>query len=458
MFLQLAYFGALFWFGLYIINRDFRNVRLVLAGLALLVHSCGISTALLSPYAQEAFQSIVLLKVQDISLFLPLILWLGIMISYTSDQEGKHNVLWPLWKYAVLVLALFSCIWLICVKNSQWYAISYQAILCTTLLLILALSLWGAIYYGIKVSGIHRILLYLPLILYACVTIMTFILQDGSWKLWGYAGNGVGLLLFAFCIMITEIKGQGESWLPDFFRSFDYSVFFTLLFSGQVALIIKWGTGFNYTMVALLMISIAISIAFQVFVYPIRAMLDNIAFVTFPKLRQARSRLRLEESIQVRVDEEAAPEEMNEEDLYRFTRRALSHIGDFQRLASNPLTQLKWIDKRLQERGANNEVLERAIELKSVLLEIIRQLKPHGDEEFGTTDEWRHFNVLYFPYIVGIKPYSLRYSAEHLDAPSRAALEWFRTNVPERTLYNWQNAGARIIALSLKDRASVNLK
>ncbi|WP_246314523.1 hypothetical protein [Paenibacillus foliorum] len=400
----------------------------------------------------------ILLKVQDIALFLPLILWLGVIISYTFENEGKHNVLWTIWKYGALALALFSSIWLLCVMTPNVYAITYQAIVCIILFVTITLSLWGAISYGAKIpgTGIHHTLLYLPLILFACMTVLILVSQDGSWKLWGYVGNGIGLLLFASCVMVTEIKNQGESWLPDFFRSFDYSVFFTLLFSGQVALVIQWGIGFNFKMVTLLLISIAVSISFQVFAYPIRTLLDNIAFMTFPRLRQARSRLRLEESIQVIVDEESVPEEMNEEDLYRFTRRALSHIGDFQRLASNPLTQLKWIDTRLQERGATNEVLERAIELKSVLLEIIHQLKPRGDEEFGTTDEWRYFNVLYFPYIVGIKPYSLRYSSEHLDAPSRAALEWFRTNVPERTLYNWQNAGARVIALSLKDRASVN--
>ncbi|SFK78387.1 hypothetical protein SAMN03159341_101556 [Paenibacillus sp. 1_12] len=458
LFLQLAYFGVVWWFGLYICNRDIKNVRLLLAGLGLFVYACSFSSAILLPYAQSFFQSMVLLKAQDLSLFLPVILWQGVMTSYTSDNEGKQNGLWAIWKYGVLVLALFSSIWLLCVNNPNVYAISYQAIVSIALILIIALSLWGTLSHNSQVSGTYRILLHVPLILYACMTIMIWVLQDGSWKLWGYVGNGVGLLLFASCVMITEIKNQGESWLPDFFRSLDYSVFFTLLFSGQVALVIMWGANFNFTMVALLLISIAVSIAFQVFVYPIRAMLDNIAFVTFPRLRQASSRLRLEESIQVRVDEEAAPEEMNEDDWYRFTRRALSNIGDLQRLATNPLTQLKWIDTRLRERGATNEVLERAIELKSVLLEIILQLKPRGDEEFGNTDEWRHFNVLYFPYIVGIKPYSIRYSAEHLDTPSRAALEWLRTHVPERTLYNWQNAGARVIAMSMKDKASVHKK
>ncbi|MDF2964386.1 MAG: hypothetical protein K0S39_6121, partial [Paenibacillus sp.] len=79
-------------------------------------------------------------------------------------------------------------------------------------------------------------------------------------------------------------------------------------------------------------------------------------------------------------------------------------------------------------------------------------LKPRQNERFGTTDEWRYYNALYFPYIAGIKPYSRRYSDEQLDETSQEALEWFRTNVPDRTFYNWQKAGARLIALSLKEK------
>jgi len=143
---------------------------------------------------------------------------------------------------------------------------------------------------------------------------------------------------------------------------------------------------------------------------------------------------------------------MSDDELFRFTRRALTHYGDLQRLAANPLTRLKWIDERLKERGASDDVLERANELKSVLLECILQLKPRGDESFGTSDEWRYYNVLYFPYVVGIKPYSLRYSPGRLDTASHAALAWFREHVPERTYYNWQNAGAKIIAVCLKHK------
>jgi oxygen-independent coproporphyrinogen-3 oxidase len=39
------------------------------------------------------------------------------------------------------------------------------------------------------------------------------------------------------------------------------------------------------------------------------------------------------------------------------------------------------------------------------------------------------------------------------DPAARAALEWFRTAVPERTLYNWQTAAARLVARDLRERS-----
>ncbi|MBW7459708.1 hypothetical protein K0U00_37180, partial [Paenibacillus sepulcri] len=138
--------------------------------------------------------------------------------------------------------------------------------------------------------------------------------------------------------------------------------------------------------------------------------------------------------------------------LFRFTRSALKSFGDLERLASNPLTRLKLIDQRMHSQSGQGEVIERAIELKAVLTESIEQLKPRQNEPFGTTDEWRYYNALYFPYLAGLKPYNRKFSEELLDATLLEALEWFRAYVPERTLYNWQNAGARLIALRLKEK------
>jgi hypothetical protein len=96
--------------------------------------------------------------------------------------------------------------------------------------------------------------------------------------------------------------------------------------------------------------------------------------------------------------------------------------------------------------------LDRAHALKSLLVQSIQKLKPQSDSKFGNTDEWRYYNALYFPYVLGLKPYARRADYDSLDDASRAALDWFQTSVPERTLRNWQNTAAKLIAEEIKNR------
>lgn len=452
---QLSYFGLVFWFGLYMVNRDARNVRLLLSGLGLIVCSLGFGAVVLMPYSQGVqLTELSLGKVRDICFYMPLVLWQGAVLSTATGKEDKRNVLWPLWKYGLTGLALGSVIWLAFAANPDVYDVSYKAAVCMFFILLTVLSIWGAVSDRIKRPLSFYVFSYAPLLVFACMMALNFFSPGGVWDKGVLMANGAGMLLFGAYTMIKEIREQGESWLPDLFRSLDYSVFFTLIFSGQVVLVILLGTetGFDFTTLSLLMVSMMVCIAFQVFVYPIRALFDSIALMMFPKLRTERSKLRLVESVQVRIDEDARPEEMDDEELYRHIRRATSNLSNLERLASSPLVQLKLIDERLRKHGVADGVVERANELKSVLIESILQMKPRREEQFGTTDEWKFYNVLYFPYVVGIKPYSVRYSDNHLDAPSKEALEWFRTYVPERTCYNWQNAGARLIATSLREK------
>jgi hypothetical protein len=151
----------------------------------------------------------------------------------------------------------------------------------------------------------------------------------------------------------------------------------------------------------------------------------------------------------------------------RLTRQALSHYGDLPRLAGSPLARLPLVTRRLAARGAAGDALERAAELKAVLAESITRLKPRGAAPFGTSDEWRHYNALYFPYVAGLRPYSRRgpdagdgrdgrdggAGTDGLHPGSAAALQWLRTAVPERTLHHWQGAAARAVAGDLRERS-----
>jgi hypothetical protein len=203
-------------------------------------------------------------------------------------------------------------------------------------------------------------------------------------------------------------------------------------------------------MIALLLATIAAASAIQVFAGPLQAALDRLAFADAPGLRRARAELRAAAEALPRVDAEVDLTHMEPAEFARLTRRALSHYGDLPRLAANPLTRLPRVDARLAARAAPDDPIERAAELKRLLAESIARLKPHNSGDFGATDEWRFYNALYFPYVVGLKPYSRRNDHDHLDMAAQAALEWFQRTVPERTLHNWQNAGARLVAEQLR--------
>lgn len=134
-----------------------------------------------------------------------------------------------------------------------------------------------------------------------------------------------------------------------------------------------------------------------------------------------------------------SPAEMDAEQFARLTRRAISHFGDLPRLAASPLTALP----QVQAQGGDNP-LDRARALKALLSQSIARLKPQG--EYGFTAEWRFYNALYYPYVAGLKPYALQPGEKALDEAARQTLGWLRSSVPERTLHNWQNAAARLVA------------
>jgi hypothetical protein len=94
----------------------------------------------------------------------------------------------------------------------------------------------------------------------------------------------------------------------------------------------------------------------------------------------------------------------------------------------------------------NANALQRASELRRLLAECIDALRPPDRGTFGTTDEWRFFNALYYPYVVGISPYKRSLIYETFDESTTAVIRWFQVSVPPRTLYNWQNRGAELIA------------
>ncbi|USX51381.1 hypothetical protein [Lentzea sp. HUAS12] len=235
---------------------------------------------------------------------------------------------------------------------------------------------------------------------------------------------GIDVVVFGVLVAVTDAVEEGEAIRADMLRSLVISGFTAVLFGSQVV--------FFGGPEPLVFTTVAAAIAVQVLANPLASVADRLAV---PAVAAQRAELReAAESLPRRrplITEDEA-------EFARLTRKALSHYGDLGKLVASPLIALT----------DDGPPLDRAAQLKSMLLASIQRLKP-SEGDFGTSDEWRYYNAVYFYYVKGIRPYSVRTKREDLDAEDRRALQWFVTQVPERTLHNWQNAAARLVAADL---------
>ncbi|MCG8928268.1 NnrS family protein [Lentzea sp. CC55] len=235
---------------------------------------------------------------------------------------------------------------------------------------------------------------------------------------------GFDLVVFGVLVAVTDAVEEGEAIRADMLRSLVIAGFTAVLFGSQVVLF--GGPDL------LAFTTVAAAIAVQVLANPLASVVDRLAVPTV-----AAERAELREAAESLPKRRPLITE-DEAEFARLTRKALSHYGDLGKLVASPLIALT----------DEGPPLERAARLKSMLLSSIQRLKP-ADGDFGTSDEWRYYNAVYFYYVKGIRPYSVRTKREDLDAEDRRALQWFVTQVPERTLHNWQNAAARLVAADL---------
>jgi hypothetical protein len=262
------------------------------------------------------------------------------------------------------------------------------------------------------------------------------------------ASTGCDVLLLGVAVALWDAFDEGQALRADMLRSFTGSVVVAVLFGGQV-LVGMAVTDEHAALSVLLFTSLAIAIGINVMADPLAGVLDRLAFSRSPTLRADRATLRRTEAA-LPLRSENPLDGVGDETFVRLTRRALGHYGDLSKLVASPLTALPIVDERLARRGAPDQPLERANELRALLADRITALKPRDGGEFGITEQWRHYNSLYFPYVVGVRAYAQNATAAGLDPVAKQAWQWFVTEVPQRSLHNWQNAAARVIAADLR--------
>ena len=448
-------FALALWLGLYLIARDPANRALRLAGLGLVAYAAVWGLDTLYALAPALWLGRLRWPFQC----LPAICWSGAALALLPEELPQRPRLDRLWRYAIAPIGGLICVAgaLGLLGDDPTASPPSSGVLIAGVILIAPLFYAAALCWrarGLVQPRRANALLLVALIFFGLGTGALLFGPLGLPRLWSLLMVDADLLFLGLAIAALDAFDQGESLLPDLLRSLTYAGGAALLFGGQVAIAIVLGPGVTVALAALLLAVVATATATSVFADPLGGLLDRLALNRLPQVREARAELRATATALPRANPALDPAALDDAEFARLTRRALGHFGDLPRLAVSPLVHLPLIDRRLACRQAPDEPLERAAELKALLAESIARLKPRtsGGGDFGSSDEWRHYNALYFPYVVGLKPYSRRATHDHLDPPARAALDWFQTAIPERTLHNWQNAAAKLIAQDLRAR------
>lgn len=417
---NLFFFGFTLWLGGYLVARNSQKMTVILTGWGVIFYA--IALALEITWGQQS----------NALLLLPALFWIGAVLHLIpEDISWRQTVIrtWMLtaipvfilsllnaWFSLIAILALLACLMLIAIIKPQRQIKNTPALL-TVIGLFFSLS-----------TG----LLVLPL----------------NWipRSWMIPALGLDLFLLGIAITIWDAFDEGVVIRSHLLRSMVSSLYFAGALAALVMLAIAIDGELTLGKLVALVSVIAFGILTQTFSNPIQNLLDRLTLSNESALNDQINMLR-QTADTLPLHSPLDPAEMDEETFTRLTRRAISHLGDLPKLSANPLTNVALI--KIQN---NANPLDGAHALKSLLIDGIQRLKPQGKEDFGTTDEWRYYNSLYFPYVLGLKPYSRRTDKESLDEISRQALEWFQTSVPERTLHNWQNTAARLVANELRNQ------
>ncbi|MBI5303951.1 MAG: hypothetical protein HY868_17585 [Chloroflexi bacterium] len=450
--LNVLTFGFALWLGCYLLARNPAKPSLRLTSLGLVAYALGLAGDILSGYAAGFY----LARLSALFYLLPAVFWSGALLYLLPEETPFRARLVHVWNFGLVPITALVCLAgigtnLIFDFSAETARVGVGYLGFAALALLTLIACLGLAIRTLRTARSRSSLGFLIAVtlFFTLSTGLLFSPFDWLPRSWVALAVGLDLELLGFAIAVLDAFGEGETLLPEMARSFAAALLATLIFGGLVALAMLANVGVSVSTVALLLATISTAIAMQTFSNIIETGLDRLVFARFPRLRQARDDLRVVSTALPRVRESLDPGTLAPGEFVRLTRQALSRMGDLPHLAASPLTRLPIIERRLAARGANDNALERAAELRAILTESIAQLKPRGKDEFGTSDEWRHYNALYFPYVGGLRPYSQRADHAGLKPIEKNALDWFRANVPERTLYNWQSSAAKLIAEDL---------
>ncbi len=447
--MQAVVFAFAAWLGAYLIRRDPRKPMLVYTGLGLLTYAAGLALNALMTASPSPAITLSLQRIRWPLLFIPALCWLGAAIDLLPEGMRLRGILSRGWRalLPLIVAVLYGLNAVVTMQVGSTLYTLFANLTGAALVAAVVLVIWS--FRSARPRRLLALILLTGLFLTLSVSFMLFpaIMISRETML---LMVGLDLAVLGLVIGLLDAFEEGEALLPDMLLSLAQTGLLTLAVGGQVALALVSGPA-SYSLVLLLFGVSGTAVIAAVYASTFQAAIDRLVL---PRLRRTRADLRAASDALPRAAAQPDLAALPEADFIRLTRRALSHLNDPGKLATSPLMGLPQIDARLRGRGAGDFALERARELRALLVESIERLKPVNAGAPVVSDAWRHYNVLYYPYVLGVKSAHAPNAA--LDPGTAAVLKWLRADVPERTLYHWQNAAARLVAQDLRDQLRGN--
>ncbi|KRD19552.1 hypothetical protein ASE48_21085 [Mycobacterium sp. Root265] len=441
--LSAIVFALSWWLGLYLLARDPRKPVLVLAAAGL--------TSFAAVVALDAVrvvtESDVLGRIEIYLMALPGIAWFAVLVELSRPPDT--------WRGRIREILLVGGVAAVAFTGAALAGDVDGPLRLGHWLMFAAVSLPSL---GAMVTAMLRPAQPVPVVRFVLVATLFFALANVILIIplgllpsaLALASTGFDVALLGIAVALWDAFDEGQALRADMLRSFTATAAVAVLFGGQAVIgLAVAGPSASTALTVLLFTSLGIAIAINVLADPLAGVLDRLAFSRSPALRAERAALRSTEAA-LPLRSPNPLHDVDDDTFARLTRRALGHYGDLSKLVASPLTELPAIDERLAARGAADQPLERANELKALLADRIAALKPRDGNDFGTSEQWRYYNSLYFPYVVGVRAYAQNATAAGLDPVARQAWQWLVTEVPQRSLHNWQNAAARVIAADLR--------
>jgi hypothetical protein len=449
--LSALVFSLSWWLGLYLLARGPRKPVLAFSAIGL----CSFATAVALDAVRLVTHSALLGHVEIFLVAVPGVAWFAVLVELARPCDGGRARTGEL-----LLVGAVGALTLI----GATLAGSVSGPLRLGHLVMMAVISTSTL--GAMIAALRRRAQKIPVVGLVITATLFFALANAiliiplgvvpSWL--ALASTGCDVLALGVAVALWDAFDEGQALRADMLRSFTGAGAVVLLLGGQMLIgiaLTRQQTTAQIALTVLLFTSLAIVSSVQVLADPLAGLLDRLVFSRSPMLRADRETLRRTQSA-LPLRSADPLDDFDDDTFVRLTRRALGHYGDLSKLVASPLTGLPAIDERLAARGAPDQPLERAIELKALLADRIARLKPRDGGDFGTTEQWRYYNSLYFPYVVGVRAYAQNATAAGLDATARQAWQWFVTEVPQRSLHNWQNAAAKLIAADLRGRVAVS--